>query len=117
MKKIVFVDDEPFIQEIVRANFEKGGYKIRVFTTGAPLLNDCYDLPDIIILDKQLPDIDGLDICRRLKSDEKTRNIPIIMISANPAIKSLAKEAGAENSLEKPFSLKRLREMVADYVS
>ncbi len=117
MKRILFVDDEPFIQHAVRRCFEKQGYEIEVFSDGTPFENDNYKLPDIFILDKQLPVGDGIEICRKLKSDQKTKDIPVIMVSAHPDIKSLAKIAGAENSIEKPFSLNRLKEMVADYVS
>ncbi len=115
MKKIIFVDDDPDIQEIIRLVFENAGYEVDVYGKGAPLLEYRYDPPDIIILDKQLPDIDGLDICRRLKRNEKTKDIPVIMLSANPDIKTLGANAGAEESVEKPFNIKFLKKLIAKY--
>lgn len=115
MKRIIFVDDDPDIQEMFKLIFEKAGYEIVVFPDGRSLLKNGYKLPDVIILDKQLPDIDGIDICRNLKCNKKTKHIPVIMLSANPDIKVLAANAGADASIEKPFSLKELRNMVAKY--
>ncbi len=114
-KKIIVVDDDPDIQEVVRLILEQVGYQVKIYGSGVPLLEDEHDPPDLFILDKQLPDIDGLDICRRLKHNEKTKDVPIIMLSASPGITTLGPEAGAEESLEKPFSVKHLKELVAQY--
>lgn len=115
MKKIIFVDDDPGIQDIIRMIFKKTDYDLTILGSGESLLKNSYTSPDLIFLDKQLPGIDGLEICRRLKSREKTKDIPIVMISANPDIKSLAKEAGADEVVEKPFDLHHLREVLAKY--
>lgn len=116
MKTIFFVDDDEDIQEIMKLIFRKLDYNLSVFSKGKFLLSNGYDRPDLIILDKQLPEMDGLEICKRLKSEEKTKDIPIIMLSASPDIKRFAKKAGAEEGIEKPFSLKKLREIVAKHV-
>jgi DNA-binding response OmpR family regulator len=115
MKKIIFVDDDPGICDVAKIVFEKAGYDITIFSNGAPLLKNDYALPDIIILDKQLPDIDGVELCRKLKKQERTKNVSVIMLSANHNIKTLAKNAGADEVMEKPFSLQDLRKMVAKY--
>src|SRR5699024_5636058 len=112
MKRVTFVDDDPDIQEIFSLVFQKADYNIDLFSEGTPLLEEDYDVADVIILDKQLPDIDGLEVCRKLKQEEETKGIPIIMLSANPDIHRLAKEAGAEDSIEKPFSIKHLKKKV-----
>lgn len=110
MKKIIFVDDDLGITDIAKLLFERAGYEITIFLKGAPLMTH-HELPDLYILDKQLPDIDGLEICRKLKSNKHTKSIPVIMLSANPDIKRLAKLAGADDAAEKPFSLVALRSM------
>jgi two-component system phosphate regulon response regulator PhoB/two-component system alkaline phosphatase synthesis response regulator PhoP len=117
MKRIIFVDDDPSIATIAKLLFERAGYEITVFANGAPLINNHnhIEAPDLYILDKQLPDIDGLEICRRLKSNEHTKHIPVIMLSANPDIKRLAKLAGADSAIEKPFSLAELRSIAKQY--
>lgn len=114
MKKIIFVDDDEFIQQIVTVIFENLGFQVIVLTEGTSLLDDGYDLPDIFILDKQLPSMDGLTLCRRLKGQDRTKDIPVIMISATPGILKDAKAAGADDVLEKPFSVMKIREMVAN---
>lgn len=115
MKKIVFVDDDPDIQDIIKLIFKKADYDLTVLSSGDALLKNSYTLPDIIFLDKQLPGTDGLEICRRLKSGEKTKDVAIIMVSANPDIKSLARSAGADEAIEKPFDMYYLRAIVAKY--
>jgi CheY-like chemotaxis protein len=71
-------------------------------------------LPDLFILDKQLAGVDGLDVCRFLKNNETTRHIPVLMMSASPSIMSLASEYGCDGAIEKPFSIKRIKQEVAD---
>ncbi len=115
MKKIILVDDDPDILEVVKLILERAGYDVKTFLRGMPLLENGYEPPDVIILDKQLPDIDGLEVCRQLKTMNKTKNIPVIMLSANPDIKHLGRNAGAVESIEKPFSPKTLRKLVAKY--
>lgn len=116
MKRLIVVDDDEGIQDIFSLIFSRAGYKVEVYSAGTPLMEDHLEKPDIFILDKQLSGIDGLDICRFLKHKKETQDVPIIMISANPNIKYLSKEAGADDFLEKPFKMKELLEMVEKYV-
>lgn len=81
---------------------------ITIFSNGIPLLKNNYEIPDIFLLDKQLAGSDGLEICRYLKSRDETKSIPVIMISATPGIKEMAKEAGADDFVEKPFIMTNL---------
>lgn len=112
MKRIIFIDDDPGIQDIARLVFEKAGYEIHVLSSGVSLFAGTFEVPDIIILDKRLPEMDGLDICRRLKASKETNKIPVIILSANPDIQSMAMASGADEVIEKPFTLKELREAV-----
>ena len=107
-KRIIIADDDPGIQDIFRIIFEKAGYMATIFSNGMNILKNNYELPDIFLLDKQLADSDGLEICRYLKSRPETKFIPVIMISATPGIRQLAKEAGADDFLEKPFIMTQL---------
>jgi DNA-binding response OmpR family regulator len=107
-KRIIIADDDPGIQDIFRIMFEKAGYMITIFSNGIPLLKNNYEIPDIFLLDKQLAGSDGLEICRYLKSRDETKSIPVIMISATPGIKEMAKEAGADDFVEKPFIMTNL---------
>ena len=114
MKKIIFADDDPSIQDVVNLIFEDN-YKVTTFSSGEPLLNNEFEVPDLFLVDKQLPGVDGFEICRFLKSQDKTKNIPVIMISASPHLKKLAKLAGADDSIEKPFPINELRQLIASY--
>ena len=82
---------------------------------GEDLLKNKFTLPDVFLIDKQLSGYDGLDICRHLKNKGRTKNIPVIMISASPNIGSLSKEAGADAFIEKPFEIKDLLRLVNFY--
>ncbi|MBT1697558.1 response regulator [Fulvivirgaceae bacterium PWU4] len=115
MKKIVFADDDSTIQDVINLILEDE-YKVTIFSKGEPLLNNEFELPDLFLLDKQLSGIDGLEVCRFLKTQESTRHIPVIMISATPNISSLAKAAGADGVIEKPFPIQQLRQLIATYI-
>jgi DNA-binding response OmpR family regulator len=116
MKRIIIIDDDPGIQDAFQLIFDPREYSVDIHPCGEKVLNNDFEMPDLFILDKQLSGVDGLDICRFLKSQESTKHIPVIMLSANPHIHILAKPAGADDALEKPFKLKTLRELVAKYL-
>ena len=116
MKRVIIVDDDPAIQDAFRLILERAGYAVTVYHNGTALLEGDFTPPDLIILDKQLSGADGLDICRILKQREATKHIPVIMLSASPYIQWPAREAGADDFLEKPFKLKELMEMIQKYV-
>ena len=80
-------------------------------------MNGEIDTPDLFILDKQIAGTNGLDVCRFIKSNDKFKDTPVIMLSANPNINKLAKEAGADLAISKPFSLKNIRQVVSGYLS
>lgn len=103
------VEDDTSIQDTVRLILESAGYQVTIFANGNLILKEEYEFPDLFIIDRQLAGVDGLDICRYLKSKEATRHIPVIMLSANPMIIQLAKAAGADHAIEKPFRMKELK--------
>lgn len=113
-KRILVIDDDAGVQEIFKLIFEKAGYETVVLSSALPVLKDDFDLPDLFLLDKQLSGSDGVDLCRHLKTNERTRSVPIIMISAAPDIDSLSMAAGADGYIEKPFMTKQLLEIVED---
>jgi len=115
-KKILVTDDDPGVQDIFKIIFEKAGYEVVVNDNGNAILENNFEHPNLFLLDKQLSGVDGLDICKHLKSQEFTKDIPVIMVSATPGLAPLAKKAGADDYLEKPFHLKDLLDIVAKYV-
>lgn len=110
-ESILVVDDEEDVLELVRYNLDKNGYKIKTATTGEQALTKAKtDLPDLVILDLMLPGIDGLEVCKKLKSDTRTQNIPVIMLTAKGEEADIVTglELGADDYVTKPFSPKVL---------
>jgi two-component system, OmpR family, alkaline phosphatase synthesis response regulator PhoP len=110
-EKILVVDDEEDILELVRYNLSREGYKVLSATSGEEGLKSARaEKPDLIILDLMLPGVDGLDVTRRLKGDEATRKIPIVMLTAKGEESDIVTglELGAEDYITKPFSAKVL---------
>jgi two-component system, OmpR family, alkaline phosphatase synthesis response regulator PhoP len=110
-EKILVVDDEEDILELVRYNLSKEGYKILCAASGEEGLNIARDqTPDLIVLDLMLPGLDGLDVTRRLKGDNATQKIPIVMLTARGEESDIITglELGAEDYVTKPFSPKVL---------
>ena len=106
-ERILVVDDEEDILELVRFNLAREGYPIICTTSGEESLKIAQkEHPDLIVLDLMLPGIDGLDVAKALKNDPKTRDIPIIMLTAKGEEADIVAglELGADDYVTKPFS-------------
>jgi len=114
---ILVVDDDEGIVEVVQIVLEGEGYVVRTATNKDDLQNIANDLPDLILLDVLLSGDDGREICRKLKSDEATKHIPVIMLSAHSDASKVADAGGADDFLEKPFDVDVLIEIVAKHLS
>ncbi len=110
-KIIVIIDDEKDIVELISIHLTKSGYKSKGFYDAHTFLSYLTNnLPDLIILDLMLPDIDGLELCKMLKSNSRTTHVPIIMLTAKSeeVDKVLGLELGADDYVTKPFSPREL---------
>ena len=108
---ILAVDDEVHILELISFNLKAAGYHVVTALTGEEALKRCeVERPSLVLLDIMLPGIDGLEVCRRLKGDRMTSNIPIIMLTArgDEVDKILGLELGADDYITKPFSVREL---------
>src|ERR1700694_3982739 len=117
-KKILVVDDDLDILDALKFTLEDEGYDVTTTEKGeyAENLRDSNGgLPDVIILDVLLSGKDGRTICQKLKSQEDTKHIPIIKVSAHPSAKQSAKAVGADDFLAKPFEIDDLLKKVAKY--
>jgi two-component system alkaline phosphatase synthesis response regulator PhoP len=104
---VLVIDDEEDLIELVRYNLEKEGFRVSGAPDGeAGLEAAIRENPDIILIDLMLPGIDGLDVCRSLRSDSRTSRIPIIMLTAKSgeSDRILGLELGADDYVTKPFS-------------
>lgn len=110
-RKILAIDDEPGVLELVRYNLEESGFDVDTASDGVEGLKKAQDsLPDLLLLDLMLPGIDGLDICRILRANPKTAGIPIIMLTAKASEidRVVGLELGADDYVTKPFSPREL---------
>ena len=115
MKRIILAEDDPGIQDSIQMILEREGYEVTIYANGEDLLNKRFEAPDLFILDRQLSGVDGLDICKFLKKETDTSQIPVIILSASPQIGPMAKKVGADDFLEKPFTIDNLRKLVAKH--
>jgi two-component system alkaline phosphatase synthesis response regulator PhoP len=106
-ERILVVDDEEDLLELVRYNLTRDGYRVTCVSTGEEAIDQARrELPDLIILDLLLPNVDGLEVCRRLKEDSKTKHVPILMLTAKTEEADVVAglELGADDYMTKPFS-------------
>ena len=111
ISKILVVDDEPEAVELLEFNLKQAGFDVVTAADGAQAIKKARSvLPNLIVLDLMLPEIDGLDVCKMLRRDPATAGIPIIMLTAKAAEmdRIVGLELGAEDYITKPFSPREL---------
>jgi len=114
--RILVVDDEPDLVELLRHHLQREHYEVVVASDGEAALAEARRrIPDLVVLDLMLPGIDGLEVCRRMRSDTRTQHIPIVMLTAKgeetDAVIGLAQ--GADDYVRKPFGIKEFLARVA----
>jgi two-component system phosphate regulon response regulator PhoB len=105
--KILVIDDEKDILDLVEYNLKQEGYKVSCVMTGEEALDAAHSVnPELIILDLMLPGLDGFEVCKILKRDKETQDIPIMMLTAKGEDVDVVTglELGADDYLTKPFS-------------
>ena len=108
---VLVVEDEPAQREVLAYNLEAEGYSVAQAKNGEEaLLLVSEAAPDLIVLDWMLPNVSGIEVCRRLKSRSETRAIPILMLSARSEEVDLVRglETGADDYMVKPYSVVEL---------
>lgn len=111
MPVILVVEDEKNIARVVAYNLEREGYRVNLAKDGEEALDKARrQPPDLILLDLMLPKVDGLEVCRQLRADSRTAQIPIIMLTAKTqeADRVVGLELGADDYIPKPFSPREL---------
>lgn len=110
-QRVVLIEDEKDIVELVRYNFRKEGFEVSAFTSGKEGLEHLRRSPaDLVLLDIMLPDLDGFEICKRLRSEDRSKSLPIIFLTAKgeEIDRVLGLEIGADDYVVKPFSPREL---------
>ena len=114
-KKILVVDDEMYIVNILDFTLGSEGFRVISAANGEEALRKALEIdPDLIVLDVMMPKIDGFEVCRALKAKEETKHIPVILLTAKDrdSDREKGKEVGADLYMTKPFSPTRLLEEV-----
>lgn len=109
--KIMVVEDEASIAALLEYNLSKEGFSVTVANDGEEaLIKIDEDRPDVVVLDWMLPNVSGIEVCRRLRAKQETRSIPVIMLTARAeeADKVRGFDMGADDYLVKPFSMSEL---------
>jgi len=109
--RVLIVEDEPDIRDLLAFHLEREGYQVGKSRTGADALRQiAASPPDLVLLDLMLPEIDGLEVCRRLRGDPRTASLPIVMLTAKgeEIDRVLGLELGADDYIAKPFSPKEV---------
>jgi len=109
------VDDEPEIRYITRRMLEKAGHEVSEAGNGEECLQKLKaEKPDLILLDVMMPGLKGWEVCRKIKAEEKTRSIPVVMFTVRTSEEDLeeSRKCGAEAHINKPFDREKLLETV-----
>src|SRR5215510_7684285 len=109
--RVLIVEDEPDIRDLLTFHLERDGFQVARAGTGTEALRQVrLSPPDLLILDLMLPEMDGLEVCRRLRADAATTTLPIIMLTAkgDEVDRVVGLEIGADDYIVKPFSPKEL---------
>lgn len=116
-KKIYIADDDPDILHVLGLILKTRNYDVRT-TTNA---NDIFDpdgfLPDLILLDIWMSGIDGREVFKQIKQEERLSNIPVLFISANSRLDEIAAETGADGFISKPFEMKFILQKVQELLA
>jgi len=115
--KVIIFDDDRDILLVTSVILQRKGYEVEC-------REDCSNLhevltsfqPQVILMDNWMPDMSGVEAIRNIKSNEAFKHIPVIFFSANSNVEELAREAGADSLLKKPFDIMELQQMIAKLV-
>src|SRR6267143_4761208 len=109
--KILVADDSPHIREILKLSLETDGFTVVLAEDGEQALaRVAQEKPDLVIMDIMMPKVNGFQVCRRLKSNPATHDVPVIMLTAKSGDQDVfwGKDCGADDYMTKPFSTREL---------
>jgi DNA-binding response OmpR family regulator len=119
-RKILIVEDEESLLKLESILLTSKGYEVRGVTNGQAALDAvAEELPDLVLLDIMLPEIDGFEVCRRIKSNPDTRHLPIIMLTAKKSREDMARgeKVGADWYITKPFKSAMVIETIQRFLA
>lgn len=115
-KKILVADDDAGIVDAMQILLTDEGYEVITTLDGEKIYEMYEQHPDLVFLDIWMSGVNGNTVCRKLKDDDKTKAVPIIIFSANRDTEEIAMECGADGFLSKPFEINELLDIVKKYL-
>ena len=117
-KKILLIEDELDLAEVTKMRLVKSGYEVISALSGEEAFTLMQkNIPDLILLDLLLPGMQGREVCKKLKSDDRSKHIPVIIFTASSSdISKVAREIGADSYIMKPFEPRNLADIVEKYI-
>lgn len=112
--RIYIAEEDKLVQSELRHLLKNNGFEVQVFDTGYPVVAMMDNWPHLFLIDIELPGINGIEVCKWLKSHEESRDIPVIFISGDPYLRVLAASAQADDYIEKPVTYDELMEKIKD---
>lgn len=119
-KKILIVEDEESLLKLESILLTSKGFEVKGVTNGRAALEEIQKShPDLVLLDIMLPEMDGFEVCKKIKEDPQTREIPVIMLTAKKTREDMekGKEVGADCYITKPFKSAMVIETIQRYIS
>jgi CheY-like chemotaxis protein len=112
--RVLVVEDDPALREVYAGSLSELGYAVRIAGDGEAALNELASdwKPCVVFLDLRMPGMDGWEFARRLRAEDKWKDLPIVVVAAHFRIDQEAREVGAAAWLQKPFDLGRLDEQI-----
>jgi CheY-like chemotaxis protein len=115
--KILYVDDDPQNGSLMKRILEANGYNVSLASDGLTgLMQASLESPDLILLDVNMPDLNGYQVAQSLRQMERTKNIPILFVSATPDLKHEYRRVGGNGYITKPIDVDQISEQVAAYL-
>ena len=117
--KIAVIDDDPSMVKVLRIMLTSSGYEVVEAMSGTKgFMITKRELPDLVLLDIMMPDVDGFEVCRRLKLDPDTEKIPVIFVSAKTGSEhiEMGLSMGAEGYITKPFELQDILDKIEEVI-
>ncbi len=115
-KRILIIDDDPMILAILKDLLQDNGYTVQTGKASAAIDIALNNPPDLLLLDMMMPDISGVQVAQKLRSDPRTSYIPIVAISAAARVAEMGRQADVDAILKKPFDFKQVLETIERFI-
>lgn len=115
--RIYIAEEDKELQKRLSTGLKNQGFDVSVFDSGYPIVEMMDNWPDVFLIDIELPGINGLEVCKWLKSHDSSRDIPVIFISGEPYLKVLASSAHADDYIEKPVSVAQVIAKINEFLA